>query len=868
MNNLKKYFKKIRNTRIHRTALNKLTLKSKLQGMLLLTSLGSLLVIGTTSWLQAKGTLEDKIADQLIGVRTAKADQFELFFSNLYNQVGTLAEDGRVVEAMVGFNRGFRQLERKFPEAEIEPVLEAYYTKEFFPRLSKNLLGDNELKYITYRPSGQAGRYLQYNYLAKNPNKVGEKDKLLDAGDGTYYNQIHKEHQAYFRRLIDKFGYYDLFLINHRTGDMVYSVYKETDYATNLLNGRYSQSGLADVVRKVIASPQAGKIQVVDFKPYRPSYEAPAAFVAAPIFSGFNLIGIVAVQLPVDKINQVMSQDNDWETAGLGKTGEAYLIGEDFSMRSMSRFLQEKPKRYKALVRSNGTPKRDIELIEKLNTTIGLQKVENQAAQLALGGETGIEVVEDYRGVNTLTAYAPLELQGLDWGILAQMDLGEAYQPLYALQIKLLIAGVVFLLLTALGAEIAANIFIKPFERLKADAQKVAAGEADGEFAVTSTDEFGEMTAILNNINQKVNQTNKELAAKDSENDNLLNNLLPSSIAKRMKAGETLIADKVKQVTIVYAQVGGIADLSRQKTPQEVTELLTKLVGEFDKAAIRYGMERQSSGSTDYMAFCGLTQPRLDHTKRATDFAIAIVQSLTRLENLHNSTLALRIGIHSGSVNAGVVGGKKKFAFNIWGEDVYLATRIYARAQPNHVVITEAAFQRVADAYTFAPNPVAEIENVGSVKTWTLVTSNKMSVSEVDLVQSSFAKVAPISDKAGELFYQRLFELDPSLRPMFKGDIKQQERKLMATLGVVVEGLRHPENIIGAAQKLGRDHAGYGVKDEHYAVVGEALLWTLQQGLGDEFTPEVRSGWVTAYTFVSGIMRDAAAEIKLQSIGV
>ena len=867
MIDVKKHLKNIKNTRFNISALNKLTLKSKLQGMLLLTSLGSLLVIGTTSWLQARNTLEAKIADQLIGVRTAKADKFELFFENLYNQVGTLADDGRIVEAMVGFNRGFRQLERRFPESELDPVLEAYYTKEFFPRLSKNLLGNNELKYETYRPSAQAGRYLQYNYLAKNPNSVGEKDKLLDTGDGSYYNQIHKKHQTYFRKLIEKFGYYDLFLINHRTRDMVYSVYKETDYGTNLLTGPYSRSGLAEVVREVINNPQAGSIQVVDFKPYRPSYEAPAAFVAAPIFSGFNLIGILAVQVPIDKINRVMSQDNDWEAAGLGKTGEAYLIGSDLSMRSQSRFLQEQPKRYKTLARRNGTPKKSIELIEKLNTTIGLQKVENRASQLALGGEKGIKVVKDYRGVDTLTAYGPLELSGLDWAIITQIDLGEAYQPLYSLQIKLLIAGVVFILLTAVGAEIAANIFIKPFERLKIHAQKVANGENDAQLEVISKDEFGEMTKILNAIALKLNETNQQLEAKSQENDNLLHNLLPSSIVKRMKAGETLIADQIKQVTIVYAQIGGIGDLSREKSAEEVTQLLTKLVEEFDKAGLRYGMERQTSGSTDYMAFCGLTQPRLDHTKRATDFAIAMVQSLNRLQNLHQSTLALRIGIHSGSVNAGVV-GKKKFAFNIWGENVYLATRIYARAQPNHVVMTEEAFQRVADAYTFMPNPIAEIENIGQVKTWTLVTSNKMTVSEVDLVQSSFAKVAPIADKVGELFYKRLFELDPSLRPLFKGDMQVQQRKLMATLGIVVEGLRHPENIIEAAQELGRKHAEYGVIDEHYKTVGEALLWTLQQGLGKDFTPEVRSGWVTAFTLVSGIMRDAAAEIKLQSIGV
>ena len=119
MIDVKKHLKSIKNNRINISALNKLTLKSKLQGMLLLTSLGSLLVIGTTSWLQARSTLEAKIADQLIGVLTAKADQFELFFENLYNQVGTLAEDGKVVEAMVGFNNG-SQFPKRFSSQQFE----------------------------------------------------------------------------------------------------------------------------------------------------------------------------------------------------------------------------------------------------------------------------------------------------------------------------------------------------------------------------------------------------------------------------------------------------------------------------------------------------------------------------------------------------------------------------------------------------------------------------------------------------------------------------------------------------------------------------------------------------------------------------
>jgi hemoglobin-like flavoprotein len=138
----------------------------------------------------------------------------------------------------------------------------------------------------------------------------------------------------------------------------------------------------------------------------------------------------------------------------------------------------------------------------------------------------------------------------------------------------------------------------------------------------------------------------------------------------------------------------------------------------------------------------------------------------------------------------------------------------------------------------------------------------------VDLVQSSFEKVKPISDKAAELFYQRLFELSPSLRSLFKGDMKHQERKLMDTLALAVQGLRQPQQIVPAVQDLGRRHSGYGVKDEYYDTVGEALLWTLAQGLGEDFTTPVRKAWEEAYTFLSEIMKAAAAELELEKIGV
>ena len=135
-----------------------------------------------------------------------------------------------------------------------------------------------------------------------------------------------------------------------------------------------------------------------------------------------------------------------------------------------------------------------------------------------------------------------------------------------------------------------------------------------------------------------------------------------------------------------------------------------------------------------------------------------------------------------------------------------------------------------------------------------------MTPAQIDAVQSSFALVRPIANQAGEMFYARLFEIDPSLRSLFKGDIAEQSKKLMQMLAVAVNSLNNLEAIVPAVQALGARHAGYGVKDRDYGTVAEALLWTLQKGLGDAFTPEVKTSWVAAYTVLSGTMQEAAKE--------
>lgn len=135
-----------------------------------------------------------------------------------------------------------------------------------------------------------------------------------------------------------------------------------------------------------------------------------------------------------------------------------------------------------------------------------------------------------------------------------------------------------------------------------------------------------------------------------------------------------------------------------------------------------------------------------------------------------------------------------------------------------------------------------------------------MTPNQIKLVQTSFAKVAPIAATAADLFYGRLFEIAPQVRAMFPDDLSNQKKKLMAMLGFAVAGLSHLDTLVPAVQALGRRHAGYGVTAAHYTPVGAALLWTLQQGLGEAFTPEVKDAWATAYIILSTTMIDAANE--------
>jgi hypothetical protein len=262
--------------------LDRLSIQSKLIAMLLAVSGCSIVVITYLGYRSGQENLTDRVFSQLTSVRASKADRIEAYFKNIHNHIQTLSEDPAVVAAIQEFTNAERKLQTASITPTIDQQLTNYYREAFLPRLTKTEVGTPVIE--SYLPTEPAARYLQYHYIAANPHPVGKKMLLDDPKDGSEYSQVHNRYHPIFRNIVQKFGYYDMFLIDTQ-GTVVYTVFKETDFITNYRTGAYKDSNLAQLNTIVQAAKTRNYARLTDFAAYAPSYGAPAAFIAAPIFN-------------------------------------------------------------------------------------------------------------------------------------------------------------------------------------------------------------------------------------------------------------------------------------------------------------------------------------------------------------------------------------------------------------------------------------------------------------------------------------------------------------------------------------------------------------------------------------------------------
>lgn len=522
------------NASIHHLRYVKLKVKQKSILLIMLSAIIPVVVtaitLGLLSIQTADQSLRQAAQNQLIAIREAKKIQIQDYFSTIREQVITLSSNTMTVSAVKQLSSAFQQRPEVQDQAAEQAAIDAYYQQTY----SRSYSEKNHGKLVDWRQLTQAmspaARFWQYHYIAENPHPAGAKQQLDSADTGLDYDRLHSQYHPIFRDYLERFGFYDIFLVDAATGQITYSVFKEVDFATSLKQGPYANSGLAEAYRQALNLNNPQQAVLVDFKPYLPSYQAQASFIASQIVDpNGELLGVLVFQMPVEKINQIMTSDQRWQQHGLGDSGETYLVGKDFKARSLSRFLLEDPQAFLSQLTKAGLETEIVSDIASLNSNIGLQTIRTQATQAALSGQSGFALFNDYRNVPVLSAYTPVDILGLNWALISEIDQAEAFAAIADLeQQELRNILLIVLLVTAVSAVVgvlAANHFAQPITGLNQLMNQVEkTDDLTLRSDLQSQDEVGDMARSFNrmlsqfaSIMQEVTTSTQQVASTSSQ---------------------------------------------------------------------------------------------------------------------------------------------------------------------------------------------------------------------------------------------------------------------------------------------------------------------------------------------------------------
>ena len=692
-------------------------LAAKLFATLVLLGAIAVLIAGVLGYFRARDALQKAVFDQLTTAREAKARQVETYFRTIQAELRLLATSKMVVDATREFRIAVDQLDRAGTSPELRQKVSDWYAANFIPLMTQ-VLG-KEPALVDYLPVGSAPYYLQYHYIVANPNPAERRRLLDDAGDGSDYSRLHAEYHPLMRAAAATVGFFDFMVADPKTGRLIYTVAKEVDFTTSLHLGPYRRSNVAIAVARCALTPDPSVVCLEDFAPYAPSGGAPIAFMGAPVIDRGAVIGVLVAQLSNEEIDDVVTGSRRWRQEGFGETGEAYLVGPDYLVRSAPRGFYENRDGYFADLKSVGTSDGEIAAIQRYGTPVLHQRIDTRATRAALAGVEGTGEIIGYRGVPTLASWGPLAISGVKWALVAKIDSAEAFAPIDRLRRDLMVVGGLTLLVVAATAAWLARALLGPLRELTAGVKRFAAGDYGASVPVRTQDEIGQLCSAFNSMVEDLRQKNTEIQNKHRENEELLLNVLPAPIANRLRSGEDRIADGFAEVTVAFADLVGFTELTSGMPPQDVVTMLNGLFTRFDGAAHDLGIEKIKTVGDAYMAVCGLPVPVDNHAERMVRMAIRMVH-ITREHALeHNVSLKLRVGINTGPVVAGVI-GKSKYIYDLWGDTVNLASRMEAGGLPDFIQVTRPVYDQLKGLFVFEPRGAIDVKGKGKVEAWLL----------------------------------------------------------------------------------------------------------------------------------------------------
>lgn len=539
--------------------IDNLRISRKLPLIVVLCAIVSTSIVGLISFIKAREAVTHAEQSKLVAIGEARAKQLTNYLTSISEDLSVMAGSPYVLNALKDFEAGWQDL--------------AFNQSETLQALYINL--DNA-----------AGR---------NPNPIGEKDAWDGPEEGTLYDSHHHTYHPWFRKFLQTRGYYDIFLFDPQ-GNLVYTVFKELDYATNMNSGPWKETDLAKAFRAARDNPKSDFQAFFDFRPYKPSNDVPASFIAQPILNeDGSVAGVMAFQMPISRMNEIMQNP-----AGLGETGEAYIVGSDYLMRSDSRFSQE--------------------------STILKTRIDGAGVQSAFEGQTGAAAITNYRSVSVISAYLPLQFNDTKWALIAEIDEETILAPVIKLRKQALLVILVLAVLIVAAGSYFARMITRPISVITGAMHVLSRGDTSLEVPESHRrDELGDMARALEVFKQ--NRIEADRLSEDQKRQQ-------QAQMERAARLEALTSDFDKAVSeLINGLAAGSTEL--ESTAQSMTDIAEQTTGQSSamssvSGSTCHNLQTVAAASEELSASIIELSQQVQKTSQASNMATQDVDTATK----------------------------------------------------------------------------------------------------------------------------------------------------------------------------------------------------------------------------------------------
>lgn len=570
----------------------------------------------------AEGAIKKEVFSQLRAVRDTKRLALETDLRFMHEQIRFFAKDLMVIEAMKSFSFSIAKIleEISTEEGSSKSIdyIRAFYRQEWAAKYKQtNNSKQPDLDAYIAKLSKET-LTIQSLYIPKN--KVRQNNSS--------YERVHRHYDHVFRDYLDRFGYYDIFFVDVKTNQIVYSVSKQIEFASSLTTGPLVGTHLWQVYQDSLILKES-QTAIVDLQPYFPAYDAPSGFIATPIFQNNKKIGVVIFTIPIQRINAIMTA-----RSGLGKTGETYLVGPDYLMRSDT-YLD---KIYHSV---NGS---------FLDQEKG--QVDSIAVKSALEGKKSEKILKNYKNDDVLSAFSPVKIGGLTWALLAEINLKEAFSAIKNMEIqanqqktRVLFFGflvIAFSAILIIGLSLwLSSLISRPLKETVKVLKAVSEGDLSQRLSIQTDDEIGVMARALNQALFEISKTMNVI----SENSRVLTNaaVYLQKMGFQMTQSADNTSEKIQFMRNAYENV----DLGIQGVSSAADEMVISIQNISDNSSI-----------ANEIAISGVDQSILtQNTIKTLNVSSREISKVTSLiENIAHQTNMLAMNAKIEAVHAGEKG--------------------------------------------------------------------------------------------------------------------------------------------------------------------------------------------------------------------